>query len=262
MAQFSKIIGTILCDVIQAQHEANLYAGRLCEEYRKGGKAAGLHLPHATIGDIELTLKYGIENGESKREQFETDYRGLYVFLKSFSSQMAKSLISTLINSVKAVDVVGKSEAQHVWSLLSDESKEYRKLLTYLSRRIYCDLASATELFVNEHGSVLTEPLVNTLCETARKDLLFLPDIDVLFSEKKGQKLRTKIDNTMADTLTPFVNQLVSGISFSNKRVVSATDVIVDASKLEKIPVECIHSIRLKLSLPDSLQNVEPNKKE
>lgn len=92
MAQFSKIIGTILCDVIQAQHEANLYAGRLCEEYRKGGKAAGLHLPHATIGDIELTLKYGIENGESKREQFETDYRGLYVFLKSFSSQMENPL--------------------------------------------------------------------------------------------------------------------------------------------------------------------------
>ena len=131
MAEFNKIISTLLNDVIQAQHEANLYAGSLRNEYREGGKANGFTLPYATIGNIELNLKYGIENAESQREQVETDYQKLYSFLKNFSHQTAKVTIASIISSIKAVDVATDGEAQRIWVLLSEESKEYRKLLSY-----------------------------------------------------------------------------------------------------------------------------------
>lgn len=262
MAQFSKIIGALLSDIIQAQHEANLYAESLREEYRKGGKAGGFTLPRATIGDIELNLNYGVENAVSEREQFATDYQRLYSFLKDFSYQTAKVLISHVVNSVKAGDVAGKDEAQRVWSLLSDESKEYRKLLVYLSRKIYSDLVSATETFIDEHGSVPAEPLVNLSCAAARNNLLFLPDLEVLFAGRSGKKLRAEVENSMAEVLRPFVEQLVSEHNFANKRIVSGVDVIIDAKGLEKIPVECMQSIRLKLKLPDFASYVEPDNKE
>ena len=262
MAQFSKIIGALLSDIIQAQHEANLYAESLREEYRKGGKVGGFTLPRATIGDIELNLNYGVENAVSEREQFETDYRRLHSFLKDFSCQASKVLISHVVNSVKAADVAGRDEAQRVWSLLSDERKEYRKLLVYLSRKIYSDAVCATDTFIDEQGSVLAGPLVNLSCDTARNNLLFLPDLEVLFSGRSGNKLRAEVENSMADVLRPFVVQLVSELNFVNKRIVSGADVIVDAKGLEKIPVECVQSIRLKLKLPDFAPYVEPDNKE
>lgn len=262
MAEFSKIISTLLNDVIQAQHEANLYAGSLRDEYREGGKAVGFTLPYATIGDIELTLNYGIENAESQREQVETDYQKLYSYLKDFSCQTAKVAIAGIIPSVKAVDVTTDSEAQRLWALLSDESKEYRKLLTYLSRRIYSRLISGTGVVLDGQGSLLCEPLVTLLCSAIRSDFLSLPDIESLFAGKKSRKSREEVENIAAGILRPFVEEQVSGYNFSTKRIVPTADVIVDAEGLEKVPAECIHSIRLKLSLPDFPKYIEPDNKE
>lgn len=259
MAEFSKIISTLLNDVIQAQHEANLYARSLRDEYSEGGKVNGFTLPCATIGDIELNLNYGIENAESQREQMETDYQKLYSFLKDFSYQTAKVFIAGIISSVKAVDVATDSEAQHIWVLLSEESKEYRKLLTYVSRRIYSRLISSISVILDGQGSLLAEPLVTLLCSVIRSDFLCLPDIESLFNGKKSRKSREDVENNAAGILRPFVEEQVSGYNFSTKRIVPTADVIVDSERLEKVPAECIHSIRLKLSLPDSPKYVEPH---
>ena len=259
MAEFNKIISTLLNDVIQAQHEANLYAGSLRNEYREGGKANGFTLPYATIGNIELNLKYGIENAESQREQVETDYQKLYSFLKNFSHQTAKVTIAGIISSIKAVDVATDGEAQRIWVLLSEESKEYRKLLTYLSRRIYSRLISGIGVVLDGQGSLLTEPLVTLLCSIIRSDFLCLPDIEGLFNRKKSRQSREEVENNAVSMLRPFVEEQVSGYNFSTKRIVPTADVIVDSVGLEKVPAECIHSIRLKLSLPDSSNYVEPH---
>lgn len=262
MAEFSKIISTLLNDVVQAQHEANLYAGRLQDEYREGGKANGFTLPYATIGDIELNLNYGITEGMSEREQIETDYRKLYAFLKDFSYQVAKVTISGVMSSVKATDIAVNVEAQRVWILLSGESAEYRKLLIFLSRRIYSRLVGDIGIFLDGEGSLLAEPLVTLFCAIARNDLLCLPEVECLFAENKKGKLREEVENTLGDTLRPFITQQISGYNFANKQMVPTVEVIVDAEGLEKLPTECIHSIRLKLNLRDSPMYVEPDNKE
>ena len=262
MAQFSKIIGALLCDIIQAQHEANLYASRLGGEYGEGGKTTGFTLPHATLGDIELNLNYGIEDATAECEHYETNYRKLHSFLKDFSFQTAKVAISSVMLAVKATNIADKCEARQVWTLLSGgSSKEYRKLLAFLSRKIYSELVSATELFIDEQGSVRTGPLGTSLCDAVRNDLLHLPDIDALLSGSTD-KVRAEMEQNLAGMLSPFVSQLVSEENFANKRIVPSADVIVDAQSLEKLPVECIHSIRLKLSLPDCTQYVEPDNKK
>lgn len=260
MTQFNKIISTLLNDIIQAQHEANLYAGSLRGEYYEGGKANGFTLPNATIGDIELNLNYGIENAESQREQVETDYQKLYSFLKDFSYQSAKVTIAGIISSVKTVAT--DNEALHVWALLSEENKEYHKLLTYLSRKIYSHLVSNISIILDGQGSLLAEPLVILLCSVIRSDFLCLPDIENLFTGKKSRKSREELENTAAGILRPFVTQQVSGYCFNNKRMVPTAEIIVDSEELEKIPAECIHSVRLKLNLRDTSPYVESNKKK
>lgn len=52
MAQLSSVIGSILRDIISAQHEANLYSLSLSENYGKDGKVKDFQLPGVFISDI------------------------------------------------------------------------------------------------------------------------------------------------------------------------------------------------------------------
>ena len=62
MAQLSSVIGSILRDIVSAQHEANLYSLSLGDSYGKDGKAKDFQLPNVMVSDMELDLKYGVNN--------------------------------------------------------------------------------------------------------------------------------------------------------------------------------------------------------
>ena len=49
MAQLSSVIGSILRDIVSAQHEANLYSLSLGDSYGKDGKAKDFQLCGAQI---------------------------------------------------------------------------------------------------------------------------------------------------------------------------------------------------------------------
>lgn len=70
MAQLHSIIGSILRDIIAAQHEANLYSCSLSESYGKEGKTRDFQLPGVIISDMELELKYGVNSSEENRDHF------------------------------------------------------------------------------------------------------------------------------------------------------------------------------------------------
>ena len=57
MAQLSSVIGSILRDIVSAQHEANLYSLSLGDSYGKDGKAKDFQLPNVMVSDMELDLK-------------------------------------------------------------------------------------------------------------------------------------------------------------------------------------------------------------
>ena len=75
---------------------------------------------------------------------------------------------------------------------------------------------------------------------------------------KKGDEERSKIKQTISETLPPFVEQAVTDFNFVNKRLLTTANVIVDAKGLEKIPSECMHSIRLKVNIPNIPENIDP----
>ena len=64
MAQLSSVIGSILRDIVSAQHEANLYSLSLGDSYGKDGKAKDFQLPNVMVSDMELDLKYGVKSAE------------------------------------------------------------------------------------------------------------------------------------------------------------------------------------------------------
>lgn len=82
MAQLSSVIGSILRDIVSAQHEANLYSLSLGDSYGKDGKAKDFQLPNVMVSDMELDLKYGV---------------------KMCIGKSSNSLISSMISSVSSL---------------------------------------------------------------------------------------------------------------------------------------------------------------
>lgn len=62
MVKLKDVIASVLRDVIEAQHEANLLTEALSEEYGKDGLPRHLLVPTVNIGEMEITLKYAIIN--------------------------------------------------------------------------------------------------------------------------------------------------------------------------------------------------------
>ncbi len=81
MAQLSSVIGSILRDIVSAQHEANLYSLSLGDSYGKDGKAKDFQLPNVMVSDMELDLKYGVK----------------------VHRKVSNSLISSMISSVSSL---------------------------------------------------------------------------------------------------------------------------------------------------------------
>lgn len=72
MVKLKDVIASVLRDVIEAQHEANLLTEALSEEYGKDGLPRHLLVPTVNIGEMEITLKYAIVNdGDSNGEALE-----------------------------------------------------------------------------------------------------------------------------------------------------------------------------------------------
>ncbi|MCS2253490.1 hypothetical protein NXW24_16740 [Bacteroides fragilis] len=68
MAQLSSVIGSILRDIVSAQHEANLYSLSLGDSYGKDGKAKDFQLPNVMVSDMELDLKYGVKSASESQQ--------------------------------------------------------------------------------------------------------------------------------------------------------------------------------------------------
>lgn len=52
----------MLRDVLSAQHQANLLTESLADQYREAGVMHQLNLPAVTIGDLELSFRFAIED--------------------------------------------------------------------------------------------------------------------------------------------------------------------------------------------------------
>lgn len=94
MAQLSSVIGSILRDIISAQHEANLYSLSLSENYGKDGKVKDFQLPGVFISDMELELKYGVISTNENLEQFNIKYNKFRQFIKSLCEEAAKVAVT------------------------------------------------------------------------------------------------------------------------------------------------------------------------
>ena len=100
MAQLNVILGSIMRDIILAQHEANLYSYALREQYGRDGKVKDFQLPGALLSDMEMELNYGVVNTSDSNEQYAIRYEKFNKFLRELSQNIAKRAVEIITDYV------------------------------------------------------------------------------------------------------------------------------------------------------------------
>ena len=112
MARLQDVIASVLRDVLSAQHQANLLTESLADQYREAGVMHQLNLPAVTIGDLELSFRFAIEDTcELFEEKSEDEIKALDVIVDAEQlSELPESAIHNITLKVSTRNGVKISE--------------------------------------------------------------------------------------------------------------------------------------------------------
>lgn len=249
MAQLNSIIGSILRDIISAQHEANLYSYSLSESYGKEGKVKDFQLPGVVISDMELELKYGVLRTDENQEQCNIRYGKLRQFIRNLCPQAAQTAITAAVSDVLVKDITRPTELKGFFQELQQHSEVYKQFLSFLTRNMNnAFTGNLYETVDKDSGELLAEAVLDKLMEVIRKRFLYDTDLDLLFDGSDGRQLREHITGGIRTALDGLVRQEAKDENFKRSKTFPQLDVAVTADELAQMPEEAIHSFKLKFT--------------
>lgn len=249
MTQLSSVIGSILRDIISAQHEANLYSLSLSESYGKDGKTKDFQLPNVMLSDMELELRYGVLNASENQEQYNIKYSKFRQFIKELCNEAARTAITSAVSVILTSGINRNDEDKIFFRRLRQENELQKSFHDFLRRNMRRSFNhSLYEAIDTKTGKVLTDVVVAKLMETVRKQFLYDTDLDNLFAASDGKALRDTAEKEVHAALETLVTRLSEEISFKRIKSFPQLDVAVTADELSKMPEEAIHTFKLKFS--------------
>lgn len=238
--------------MVLAQHEANLYAVTLSEAYKKDGRMENFSLPAIALGEMELDIHYGIKDVEENAEQYEINYAELRKDCKLICQQLAGVIITSIIASVQASGLDDNPRTSNLVEQIAEKPDVKRNFSTFLSRKIFKSLQIDFTKLVNDDGTVNSRILLASAIQTANDEFLHHPELTSLFSTETGKTVRSRAKEEMCNALEMIMPKLLKDINLKRKRLMPSMEVIVGSEELAKLPDECIHFFRFKVS-PNSL---------
>lgn len=249
MAQLSSVIGSILRDIISAQHEANLYSLSLGDSYGKDGKAKDFQLPNVMVSDMELELKYGVKSASENQQQLNIQYDKFRQFLKELCEQTARVAISSAITTVLTSDIERKEADKRFFERLKQENKIHQEFCSFLSRNMRNSFRSNLYDAVDgDNGSVKTDAVLTRLTDVVRKKFLYDTDLDELFAGADGERLRETAEKNIVTAMEAIITKLSLDANFKRLNSFPQLDVAITADELMNMPEEAIHSFKIKFS--------------
>lgn len=253
MAQLHSIIGSILRDIISAQHEANLYSYSLSEAYGKEGKVRDFQLPSVAISDMELELKYGVLSSEAKAEEYNIRYGKLRQFMHELCKNCSKIAIRTgteqLLRRNASKEISLSREYRSFFENLSEDEKSYNELMTYQTRAMVSSFAGVLyEIIDSETGTLKKDAILDRLMSVVNKKMLYDADMSEVFEVEGGNQQRTEIADCIRKALGSFIEVEIKDENFKRTKSFPQLDVAVTSDELSKMPEEAIHSFKLKFT--------------
>ena len=248
MAQLSTIISSILRDMVFAQHQANMYAIALKDVYSKNGRLDNFTLPAVALGEMDLSIQYGITDSSTETEQYEINFPILRDTLKSISKSCAKLLLDSAIPAFS--DVLPDRATNDTAPLLTlqDDENTKRNFGAFLSRKIQKTLQKEAIAIINEDGSINEKTLARIVLNVAEEFLLNNKDVMEILNKNADSDYDEKIKSAMKTAVEKGLPALIQDINVKRKRLIPSIDVCVSSEELASLPEDAIHTLHFKVS--------------
>lgn len=249
MAQLSSVIGSVLRDIISAQHEANLYSISLGESYGKDGKAKDFQLPNVVLSDIELELRYGVTSAEENKEEHNIKYSKFRRFVRELCGNAAKITITSVVSTIMTSDIQNKENDKKFFYRLKQEDELNRSFLQFLARQMRIAFNhNLHETIDAQDGTAIPDIITSRMMEVVDKKFLDDGNLGALFTGPDGQLLKTTAEKNVRTALLDLVTTSASQTSFKRTKNFPQINVAVTADELAKLPEDTVQTLTLKIT--------------
>lgn len=247
MAQLKSIIGSILRDIIYAQHEANLYAVSLGESYGKDGKVNGFDLPNIMFSDIEMELRYAVVESEDKEEQSNISYSKFRKHLGILCAEVAKAVINEGVSTVLYSSIEREEDDKKFFLRLKQDKDLYGRFHNFLRKNFINNFDyDLYELVDSASGNVKEDKVSARFMAVVKSKFLNDTDISSLFAGANGKQLYNECERNIQIVVDETVKKMSGNLSFRRAKNYSQLGVEVSAAELEKLPSSAIQTFRFK----------------
>lgn len=249
MSQLSSVIGSILRDIISAQHEANLYSISLSESYGKDGKTKDFQLPNVMLCDMELELKYGVAGAEDNKEEYNIKYSKFREFIRELCVDAAKTAITSVTSTILTSDIQRDDEEKRFFFRLRREEELNNTFRDFLIRHMRLAFnGHLHEVIDAQTGMAIPEKITDKMMDVVRKKFTGDTDLLDLFAGTDGKALKRSAEEDVRSALLDVVTRAAGDTSFRRTKSFPKLDVAVTAEELARMPEDAIHSFKLKFT--------------
>ena len=252
MAQLKSIIGSILRDIIAAQHAANLYSLALSDNYGTEGKTRDFQLPSVAISDLELELHYGVVDDSEEEKESNINFSKLRDYVRNMSRVASGEILNTSISFILVDDNTRPLESKQFFQKLQEKGDTYLQFKDFLFRNFVKEFnGNLYEVIDREKGCLLIQTTCEKMMKVVKYKFLYDTDLNILFAGMDGEALRRNLEKAIRTDLEQLITEFAEDENFIRTKAFPTLDVAVTADELRGLPEEAIHTFKLKITPTD-----------
>ena len=247
MANLKEVIGSIMRDMILAQHQANLFSQSLNESYKKSGRTSGFHLPAVALGEFEIDLRYSIKEGIEEIEEEDVNYQETNRYIRYIARESAELLIKSLMHCVQKSGINYKESGY----AFIDQLNTNRKYVRQLAKRIFAMLTIDVDNLMSNDKKLDADKIVTILLSAAEKEILLDDELKDLFALNAGVDLQMNIKKSFQTAVSNEMKSIIQEsrqVNFRKIQRFGSMQVVIDSEELSKLPESAIQHFKMKVS--------------
>lgn len=246
-----EILGAILSDTIRAQHEVNFMLKNVSEQYEKDGRLSGLKMPTASVGQLQLTLKYAVVGGVEQFQEEDSDQKEVYKVLRYIAFESSVLLVKTLVSSIQNSSIDYKDRFGFVDNLTNNKD-----FILHFSKRLFGLFSNAQSRLLDAEFNLVENEIYKIIYDAAIENILDHEDIRSLFyldsSNSLYEFIRTEFERVLHKELDDILRESKLP-SFRRIQRYGSLNVEITEQALSQLPDSCIQTMTITIASPNEV---------
>lgn len=245
------ILGAILSDTIRAQHEVNFMLKNVSEQYEKDGRLSGIKMPSASIGQLQLSLKYAVTGGVEQLQEEDSDQKEVFKVLRYIAFESSELLVKTFVSSIQNSSVDYKDRFGFVDNLTNN-----KEFIMHFAKRLFGLFSNARSRLLDAEFNLIESEIYKIIYKAAIENILDHEDVRSLFYLDSEDSLHPFIETEFERVLHKELDDILRESkmpSFRRIQRYGSLDVEISEQELSKLPESCIHTMTITIVPPDEV---------